>query len=358
MNNTIFINYGKDMVSMTKEIMQTANISALIQPEQTVYIKPNLVSLKPASYGATTHSEIVEGIIQYLNTEGIKNIILFESTSIDYTTKEAIQAGGYDVLCDKYNIPFINLDHDQTVKVHSEGMDLTLCKTAANADFIINVPVMKGHCQTDITCCLKNLKGLIPGSEKRRYHSMGLHKPIAALASAIRPAVHIVDSICGDPSFELGGNPVETNRIMLGFDPVLIDSYCAELLGFRPDEVRYLKLAKDHGVGAYKNDETNIIEMNAEEKPKHTDAVDSLGRRYRKNIDEDSACSPCYAALVTALHKLGERNIPSGQIKIGQGFRGKVSDGIGVGNCTSRCANSVKGCPPTAADIVDMIRSI
>ena len=32
-------------------------------------------------------------------------------------------------------------------------------------DFLINVPVMKGHCQTKITCALKNMKGLIPNSE-------------------------------------------------------------------------------------------------------------------------------------------------------------------------------------------------
>ena len=29
---------------------------------------------------------------------------------------------------------------------------------SSDLDFMINVPVMKGHCQTKITCALKNMK--------------------------------------------------------------------------------------------------------------------------------------------------------------------------------------------------------
>ena len=337
--------------------MKEAGIADLINSGEKVFIKPNLVEPKPASYGSTTHPEIVEGIIQYLKNEGRNNIFMFESTSVGFKTKDAIKACGYDVLSNKYDVPFIDLDNEAVISVDSEGMALNIYKAAAQAGFIINVPVMKGHCQTDITCCLKNMKGLIPFREKSRFHSMGLHRPIAALASRIRPAVHIVDAICGDPTFELGGKPLEFNRIMLGFDPVLLDSFCAELLGYRPDEIRYIKYAKDYGVGSYKDEKTQIIELNTENKPKAINLTGTLAGRYKKYIEEDGACSPCYAALITALNKLGNR-IPSDPIKIGQGFRGVSSDGIGVGNCTSGCKYSVKGCPPSAVDMVDLIRGI
>ena len=61
-------------------------------------------------------------------------------------------------------------------------MELEICREAKSLDFLINVPVMKGHCQTKITCALKNMKGLLPNREKRHFHAMGLHKPIAHLA--------------------------------------------------------------------------------------------------------------------------------------------------------------------------------
>ena len=37
-----------------------------------------------------------------------------------------------------------------------------ICDSALALDFLINDPVLKGHCQTKITCALKNMKGLIP----------------------------------------------------------------------------------------------------------------------------------------------------------------------------------------------------
>ena len=58
-----------------------------------------------------------------------------------------------------------------------------------------------------MTCALKNCKGCLPDREKRRFHAEGLMRPIAALATALRPELTIVDSLCGDLDFEEGGNP-------------------------------------------------------------------------------------------------------------------------------------------------------
>ena len=116
-------------------------------------------------------------------------------------------------------------------------------------DFLINVPVMKGHCQTKITCALKNLKGLIPNCEKRHFHAMGLHEPIAHLAAEIVPDFTVVDSICGDWDFEDGGNPVELNRILAAADPVLCDAYVCHFMGYEVEEVPYIKMAEALGAG-------------------------------------------------------------------------------------------------------------
>ena len=87
------------------------------------------------------------------------------------------------------------------------------CVRGADIDFLINVPVLKGHCQTKITCALKNMKGLIPNTEKRHFHAMGLHEPIAHLNAGLHQDFVVVDNICGDLDFEDGGNPVVMNRI-------------------------------------------------------------------------------------------------------------------------------------------------
>lgn len=55
------------------------------------------------------------------------------------------------------------------------------------------------------------MKGLIPNTEKRRFHALGLHKPIAHLNMGIHQDFIVVDNICGDLDFEDGGNPVVMN---------------------------------------------------------------------------------------------------------------------------------------------------
>jgi len=74
-------------------------------------------------------------------------------------------------------------------------------------------------------------------------------------------------------------------------------------------------------------------------------------RRLAKHIDEQNACSACYAALIFALNN-SAGTLPRDKIKIGQGFRDKKCSGIGVGNCTAGCERYVPGCPPTAVGII------
>ena len=132
-------------------------------------------------------------------------------------------------------------------------------------DYLIDVPVLKGHCQTLVTGALKNMKGIISDAEKRRFHSMGLHKPIAYLNRIIKADFCIVDGICGDLDFEDGGNPVKMNRMFCCKDPVLADSYIASLMGYEPREIRYIALAEELGVGSTDIDNVDIVELNRDE---------------------------------------------------------------------------------------------
>lgn len=349
----IYISYGTDLPEITYEIMKAAGIADRLSPGMTVGIKPNLVVARPADGGATTHPEIVEGIIRYVQDAGVRSIVILEGSWVGDSTQRAFRECGYAALAERYGVTLIDTKRDRVVTRACRGLSLSLCESALKADYLINVPVLKGHCQTGMTCCLKNLKGCIPDSEKRKFHSMGLHRPIAALNTALRPALHIVDSVCGDLSFEEGGNPVEANRVLLGFDPVLLDSYGAQLMGYRPDDVDYLRIAREYGVGRYADSGTEIVELNAHNRPKARGLRNAAVKSFGQYIDADSACSACYAALIFALDKTGGAR--GERIKIGQGFKGKTGEGLGVGNCTAGCERYVKGCPPKASDIVEML---
>jgi uncharacterized protein (DUF362 family) len=348
----IAIIYGTDATEMTYALLRETVFSNRLTPGMNVVIKPNLVVAKPASEGATTHLEVVEGIVLFLKDCGIKSPVIAEGSWLGETTNRAFDCCGFTVLAKKHGVKLFDTKTDNVIKKTAHGLTLGVCETIVNADFLINVPVLKGHCQTTLTCCLKNMKGCIPDSEKRRYHNIGLHKPIAALNTILKPALHVIDGICGDPTFEEGGKPVVANRVLVGTDPVLLDSYGAALLGYAPASIDYLRYAVEYGIGKMFDSDTTVRELQVENRPKTSPTGQGdLVRRLAKHIDEQSACSACYAALIFALNNLTS-TLGRDKIKIGQGFRGKKCSGLGIGNCTADCERHVPGCPPTAADII------
>ena len=352
----IYVNYinPSNIAKSTIDLLIASDISTYLKHGMNVAIKPNLVLSEPASNGATTHPEVVEGIIVFLREYGIKNIEIIESSWIGDSTKRAFKACGYKELSRKYNVPLIDLKDDSCTTLKHGDLSVSLCNRALNTDFLINVPVLKAHCQTRLTCNMKNLKGCIPDSEKRRFHTLGLHKPIAVLNALIKTGYCVVDGICGDLTFEEGGNPVESNRIIAGRNPLLVDSYCAELISYRPDEIEYLVYGREMGLGDFYSAVTEVIELNPENKPIHTLNNSRQAEQYRKFINEDSACSACYSALIYALHRF--KGNPANKIHIGQGFKGVSGNGFGVGNCTCEFSQCVTGCPPKAADILEMLK--
>ncbi len=237
-------------------------------------------------------------------------------------------------------------------------MKIDICDQVLKLDYLINMPVLKGHCQTKITCALKNLKGCISNKEKRRFHTMGLHKPIAYLNKAIKSDLVIVDGLIGDLSFEEGGNPVQMDRIIVGFDPVLIDSYVASLMGFAPEEIPYIKIAESIGVGSCQTAETQVCKLNEDYNTKKIPKSREI-ERLSKYVEEKDACSACYGSLIHALARLNEQvilNKVRGKVFIGQGYKRIESKGIGVGTCTKGFEKNVPGCPPTAKDIIGILK--
>jgi len=359
--NRLFIAKGKDPLKMTLDLLNRMNPLKDRSKDINIGIKPNLVCSSPASEGATTHPEIVEGIIIYLLDNGYKNTKIIESSWVGDSTKRAFEVCGYEDISKKYNIPLFDLKDDDYVTKSYKGVDIQICKTVLDLDYLINVPLIKGHCQTKITCALKNLKGLIPDKEKRRFHTIGLHKPIAYLNTMIKQDLIIADGICPDPYFEEGGRPARLNMIVAGFDPVLMDSYAARVLGYEPDDIKYIGLARDEGVGNYINAGTEMVYIYGEDSSGKSDfKIVPKEKKYLKMIDEADACSACYSNLASAMDKLNEMGLTDNiadQICIGQAYRG-YKGYLGVGNCTSCFEKYLPGCPPKVEDIIKFLSEL
>lgn len=202
------------------------------------------------------------------------------------------------------------------------------------------------------------MKGLIPNREKRHFHAMGLHKPIAHLAVGIPQDFIVVDHICGDLDFEDGGNPVVRNCIMAARDPVLVDAHVCQLLHYTVDQVPYVGLAEKLGCGSADLSKAMIRTLgraqNQESLPMARKVV-----QVQDAVEEVESCSACYGYLIPALDKLKQEGLLEKldtKICIGQGYKGKTGL-LGVGQCTCRFQYSVKGCPPTENQIYEALKA-
>lgn len=357
--NEILVVYGNKPAEMAVKIAETAALAELIgDRKKRIGLKPNLVVSRPASGGATTHPEIAAGLIAYLKKNGFNNIVILEGSWVGDSTSNAFSVCGYRALAKEAGVELVDTQTDRYEAVDCKGMKIEICRSALEVEFMINLPVLKGHCQTLLTCALKNNKGIMSDREKRRFHSLGLHKPIAHLNTAARNDFIVVDGICGDLDFEEGGNPVYAGRMFAARDPVLCDAWAAGLMGFSSTEIPYIGLAEKLGVGV--SGPARVRELN-----KNSDTASSLKPAERPGgkvkqlsvyIKEENACSACYAGLVFALSRLGsgERN-RLGELCIGQGFRGKKGS-LGVGQCAAGFSSFCPGCPPTGAEILGFLK--
>ncbi|MCI8551110.1 MAG: DUF362 domain-containing protein [Lachnospiraceae bacterium] len=360
--NDIYLIHGTDYLEMTKELLEAAGLADMIGDKgASIGIKPNLVAASAPSSGATTHGELLAGIIEYLQERGFSRITVMEGSWVGADTRQAFQAAGYEPILRRYKVPFVNLQKDSFQEYDAAGMRIKVCDTARSVDFMINVPVLKGHCQTTVTCALKNNKGVIPNSEKRRFHTLGLHKPIAHLNTVARNDFILVDNICGDLDFEEGGNPVSMDRVLGFADPVLCDAFVCDTMGFSVSDVPYIKMAENLGVGSSDLKKAKLHMLN---EPSAASVVKKPSRRVEKlsrYVHADHACSACYGSLIHALNRMDEaglldKKLLKNPIAIGQGWQGKTGK-IGIGRCCGSCAHSLKGCPPGAGDILEFLET-
>ncbi len=316
--STVWIKSSKDRKKLKEDVALLLEKAAvwdwLGEKEAPVLLKPNLVVSNPASGGATTTPAIAEGLIEWLTDYGFSNIIIAEGSWVGDSTARAFKVCGYKALSQKYNIPLIDLQKDSSVERKTPLGAFKICKTIADLEdkggSLINLPLVKGHGQTRITCALKNLKGCIPNSEKKRYHRLGVHKPVAYLNTLIKQAFALVDGLNPDPCWEEGGSPRKRDLLLLARDPVAIDSYACRLLGFSDEDVEYLFTSEKLGIGDGHTSDEEIINLDGTsvEEISPDQAQSKIKKWIDSIVEQKSACSSCFGNLSSALRYMQEED--------------------------------------------------
>jgi len=217
---------------------------------RTIAIKPNLCYYWKSSTGETTDPKVVGAVADVLRTHyNPDEIYLVESDATAMRTKYAFRMLDYEKLAAEKNLKLINLCEDTLLTLNDDiatsfTHEIKMPKLLTEVDLLVNVPTLKIHGLTDITCALKNQFGCIPVKRKIIFHK-NLSKVIAFINKLIIPDLIIVDGI-----ISTGKTPKRLDLIMAGYDPVAVDTVAAKIAGLNPKRIGHIVESKNQGVGS------------------------------------------------------------------------------------------------------------
>ncbi len=256
---------GGEPAQMFDLAMEAAGgMSKWVKKGQTVVVKPNAAWDVPPERAANTNPELVGRIVEHCIEAGAKQVYVFDNT------------------CDKWDLCYKNSGIEQAVKDaggqmvpgHTEsyyhevpvvkGKSLKTTQVhelILESDVFINVPILKHHGSTRLTIAMKNLMGVV--WDRRWWHKNDLHQCIADYCTFYRkPDLNIVDAyrvlLRNGPRGVSIDDVVEMKSLMISEDIVAVDVAATLLFGIEPDEVNYIGIADQMGIGTADLSKLNI----------------------------------------------------------------------------------------------------
>jgi len=228
-------------------------IGRFVRPGETVLLKPNMAWDRTPEQGANTHPAVVACVAALCREARAGRVIVADVPVHDAARtaersgiRDAALAAGAEVLYPP-RVGFTVAALGGSVLDHWEILSLVL-----EADRVINLPVVKDHALSGLTCGLKNWYGLLGGTRARLHQD--IHLSIADLGAAVRPTLTVADAtrvmVRGGPTGGRLEDVVIMNAVAAGTDPVAIDAWGATLLHMDPSDVPYLVLAEGRGLGS------------------------------------------------------------------------------------------------------------
>jgi uncharacterized protein (DUF362 family) len=362
--------YGNQVEKMVFSLLEASGTLDRVKQDDVVLLKPNLVFSREDWIGVDTDPRVVEAMIKALKERGVHNIVVGDGSGMGQSATRAFEYCGYNEMARRYDIRLVDLEKDRFVEV-PVNMDgpfrkLMIAKTVHEADFFVNIPLIKIHYQTVITCAMKNLKGTMPRAMKTKFHSVDLHRAIAQLNSALKPDLILVDGLRGDMRNETGHNIIDLDRIFLADNPVEMDAVAADILGYRPGDVPYIVYAAAAGLGSRDLDAIDIKALNHPSKLVKLSAPPPVADRFPCRINAEGACCVCMSNLVFALERLKDDGILSGRLTFHMGQQAEITaDAGGTDIAVGKCVKAdpaaglvIDECPPSANTIYNKVAAI
>ena len=362
--------------ALTHLLDRIGGIESIVSPGDRVLLKPNLILDRVYTTGVTTNPQVVFGMADLCRAAGAREVVVAEGSAVGADTGAVLRNLGFYELAEQHGCRIVNF-HQDTYEhvVNPMGKNIKrirMPRSWMEADVVINLPCMKTHDALGATLGLKNMKGVIHPQDKKRFHKWGLEQCIVDLSHLTLPELTVMDATIGlEGDGPVVGDPVNLGLLLASKDTVALDRICLEIMGFDRDEIGYVHLAAEAGLG--RDDPADIVVTGA--------SVADVKRPFRRmSLDQDKlseldirilpcdACSGCQNVISAYLNGRQAdgmlEQLRGTTFVYGQNPHlpdGATGDIVRFGSCTRTMSTEgtyIPGCPPHPALINDTLNKI
>ena len=224
---------------------------------RSVVVKVNAIrACDPDNSAIVTHPALLKAVIDKLETLGPKRITVGDSVGTEsYGNSEQVFAStGLAAAAGPYyrnlslNVKMVDVERPFKRRV-------AVLRDVLEADVYISLAKMKTHGMTMLSGAVKNNYGLLAGAQKSWYHYYSERPELFAeiLIEMYRlrlPDLVIMDGILAMEGYGPCSPEIHrVNRVLASNDAVALDAVVAHMMGFGTDEVPYLRIARERGIG-------------------------------------------------------------------------------------------------------------
>ena len=252
-----------DLEAMVRKSVDIiGGIEKVVSPGDNVVVKPPVLT---SNSGCSPDPRVVAAVAK-IAIEAGGNVVVAESSGNGNTAYNLSELG-ITSAAESVGAEVRDLQTEKEVQIEiPDGVALNSVKTyptIKDCDVLISVPRLKRHNSATVTISLKNMMGILPKTEMRRFHSVNLSQCIADLNSSIKPHLSIIDaSYAMTRKGPTGGDMTRLDTVIASFDVVAADRVGAQELQeleekigvssrsrFDASNVRHIIAAGNLGVG-------------------------------------------------------------------------------------------------------------
>jgi len=205
-----------------------------LRNKKKILLKPNLLQARKPEKGVTTHPEFVRQIIRALKEFGEFDILLGDSPGANFISYDKVlEKTGISKICAEENVKIIKIENFKPITVDG----ILISSIVNEVDLIVNIPKLKTHSLTGLTLAVKNLFGLVPGTNKVSYHrnnpkNTDLAEAIFKIYDIVKDkTVHIIDGILAhEENGPSNGKGVYLNIVGASMCGISLDMAICDLL--------------------------------------------------------------------------------------------------------------------------------